>query len=295
MPEQYGGLLAAFLALYVSFAGGMFWRLVSYLLHQLHTTDHSGTRDWLHQKQQVMLRNSGSSSGGASWGLLLLAFGPSAAKSRSTLRCLFYALLALVILVLFSVAGIFTSFVTKAPGNFTIVLGPTCGGYLLHPADTGSIDPAFSTKILGDSVQAATYVRQCYQNNTSGLGCGTFVSPRIPFTTNENASCPFESGLCQISDTAAFSMDTGRLDSDIYFGINAAPKDRVLFRRVATCAPIHGTSFGVLRNTTLFGQVLYVEAGYTNGLNYTLCGKRTRGPLPDTTLGMSMNSEWKIC
>jgi hypothetical protein len=72
-----------------------------------------------------------------------------------------------------------------------------------------------------------------------------------------------------MGDTAAFSMDTGRLDSHVYFGINAAPKDRVLFRRVTTCAPINGTSFGVLRNTTSLGKVLYVEAGDTTGNNYT--------------------------
>jgi hypothetical protein len=64
-------------------------------------------------------------------------------------------------------------------------------------------------------------------------------------------------------------MDTGRLDSHVYFGINAAPKHRVLFRRVATCAPIHGTSFAVVGNITGLGQVLYVEAGYTSDQNYT--------------------------
>jgi hypothetical protein len=269
MKDQYGGPLAAFLALFVSFAGGMFWRLVSHSLHQLHTTDHGSTRGWLHQKQQVILRNSGSSSGSASWGLLRLAFGPAGSKSKSTLRCLLYALLALGILLLFSVAGIFTSSVTKVPGNFTVVLGPACGGYATRYGDSNVVDPSMTTKIVGDSTQAATYVQQCYQNDASDLACGTFVQPRIPFTTTQNVSCPFESGYCKMGDTAAFSMDTGRLDSRTYFGINAAPKDRVLFRRLTTCAPIEGSSFGVNRNTSDFGRVVYVEAGYALNDNYT--------------------------
>jgi hypothetical protein len=184
------------------------------------------------------------------------------------LRCILFALVALLTLVLFSLAGIFTSAITKVPGNSTLILGPSCGGLRLNGATAGT-DPNWLAKILGDTVQAATYVRQCYQNNTSSLGCGTFVRPSIPFSVNKNASCPFESNLCLMGDTAAFSMDTGLLDSHVYFGINAPPENRILFRRKATCAPIHGKPFGVAQNGTL-GEVLYVDAGPSSaGLNYT--------------------------
>jgi hypothetical protein len=265
LSQQHGGLLAAFLALYVSFAGGMFWRMLSFVLHQTNATSPSKTRDWIHHQRQVILRNSGTGSGGATLSLFKLSF---ALRGRARLRCFLFALVALLTVALFSVAGIFTSTITKVPGNSTLVLGASCGGFKLNYATAGK-DPNWLSKNLGDTVQAATYVRQCYQNSTSSLGCGTFVRPSIPFSIHKNAPCPFESSLCIIGDTAAFSMDTGRLDSHVYFGINAAPKNRILFRRKATCAPIHGKPFGVAQNGSL-GEVLYIDAGPSVvGLNYT--------------------------
>jgi hypothetical protein len=271
LTQQHGTILAAFLAIYVSFAGGMFWRILSFALHQMNTTTRGNTRDWLHYQRQVILRNSGSGSGEAAWSLFMLSFSSVGSRSRCLLHFLPTALLALLSLVLFSVAGIFTSAITKGPGNFTLIQGPHCGGVLGTDINLNSTnaDPNWLFKTLADTIQASTYVQECYQNATSSFNCGTFVRPNIPFSVNKNASCPFESSFCQMGPTAAFSMDTGPLDSHVDFGINAAPKDRILFRRVATCAPIHGTSFAANRNTTS-GPMLYVEAGpYEAGANYT--------------------------
>ena len=274
LPQQYGGFISAFLALYVSFAGGLFWRMLSFALHQARVTNHLNTRDWLHHQCQVILRNSGMGSGGAAWSLFVLSFKSKGPFSRAFLRCLPFALLALLTLVLFSIASVFTSAITKAPGNSTLVTGPSCGGMIANDSQANEATnklsgPEWQAKILGDTVQAATYVRQCYQNTTSSLSCGNFVRPNIPFTINRNESCPFQSGLCEISDTAAFSMDTGLMDSHFDFGINAAPKNRILFRRKATCAPIHAIPFAVTKNTT-FGQTAYIEAGPASvNTNYT--------------------------
>jgi hypothetical protein len=268
ITQQYGGILAAFLALYVSFAGGMFWKILSFAIHQIQTRNHSGTGDWLRYEREVILRNSGTGSGEAAWSFFLLPFTSLGPRSRSMLRCLPYAFIAFTTLLLFSIAGIFTSAITKAPGNSTLIVGSSCGTFIINETSVAN-SPSYFAKILGDTVQAATYVRQCYQNDTSNLNCGSYVRPNIPFSVNQNDSCPFESGICWMGDTAAFSMDTGLMNSHLDFGINAAPKDRVLFRRKATCAPIHTIPFATFANTTL-GNTLYINAGPAQGLNYTL-------------------------
>lgn len=38
LPQKYGGLLLTFLAVYVAFAGSMFWRFLAFILHQINTT-----------------------------------------------------------------------------------------------------------------------------------------------------------------------------------------------------------------------------------------------------------------
>src|SRR5436189_4019354 len=60
LPQAYGGFLVAFLAIYVSFAGGMFWRFLSFICHQLNTTQSERSRDALHHQRQVIFRNGGA-------------------------------------------------------------------------------------------------------------------------------------------------------------------------------------------------------------------------------------------
>jgi hypothetical protein len=129
-------------------------------------------------------------------------------------------------MVMFGIPGIFTSQITSVPGNSTLVLGPECGGY--KPSASQSVaDPGvWQLKVLADTTDAATYIRQCYQNGTSAAGnCGVFARSSIPFTTNANATRPFQPGLCMINDHSALSMDTGFMDSHLDFGINAPPED----------------------------------------------------------------------
>lgn len=271
LPQQTAGILAAFLALYVSFAGGLLWKILAFAIHQVNTTHPSITKDWLHHQKQVLLKNSGSGSGTAAYVFLKLPFESSSSKPsfKSIMRCLPLALLALTTLVVFSVAGIFTSAITKTSGNSTLVLGPNCGGYFMKTVVEGKVDGQFIGKQLGDTKDAAQYVNQCYQNSTSRLACQSYVRSSLGFSTNQNASCPFASGTCRMGDTAAFSMDTGLLDSHADFGVNAPRENRILFRRMATCAPIIAAPFAEIRNDRVVGETLYINAGPYLGQNWT--------------------------
>ncbi|KAE8383096.1 hypothetical protein BDV26DRAFT_287882 [Aspergillus bertholletiae] len=257
LPQEYAGLLTAFLAIFVSFAGTMMWRILSFIIHQANVTHPSEKRDFLHHSRQVILRNSGSGTA-AAWAFTMLAWNAGRKAPRGLLRILPLALIALLNVALFGVSGVFTSYVTKVPGNTTIILGPHCGGSEANAAlDTGGV---YLSKLLEDTKQAAAYAKQCYQGSSS-LACGRYVRQSLPFTTQQNASCPFAKGLCRFNDQSAFAMDTGLLDSHNDFGINAPPENRIKFRRLTTCSPIYGADFGTDRDEAGLGPVVYINAG----------------------------------
>jgi hypothetical protein len=62
----------------------------------------------------------------------------------------------------FGVASIFTSEITRSAGRSTIILGPACGGYAPSGAKSNRQQASYISKIQADTIEAATYVRQCY-------------------------------------------------------------------------------------------------------------------------------------
>jgi hypothetical protein len=75
--------------------------------------------------------------------------------------------------------------------------------------------------------------------------------------------------VCLINDQSAFSMDTGLIDSHLDLGINARPANRIKFRHVTTCAPLHGKNWISIENATSFGPVVSINAGSLAGNNWT--------------------------
>lgn len=98
-------------------------------------------------------------------------------------------------------------------------------------------------KQLNDSFTAAEYAKNCYGGNHNSLACGTYPQPSLSYKVNQNASCPFQKGICKISDTAAFEMDTGLLDTHEDLGINAPQSERIKYRKLTTCAPLQTKNF----------------------------------------------------
>lgn len=66
-----GGLLSAFLAIFISLVGIAFWRILSFALHQIRTR--KAFQDGFHHQQQLIFRNTSSSSG-AFWQMLKLPY-----------------------------------------------------------------------------------------------------------------------------------------------------------------------------------------------------------------------------
>lgn len=106
LSERDGGLLTAFLALFVSAAGAACWRILSYAFHQYRAKQDFQAA--VHHQQQAILRNTGS-PGGAAWqlGLLIWYWRKHAVKPVAcTLPLIAMAILNLT---LFAVAGDFSS------------------------------------------------------------------------------------------------------------------------------------------------------------------------------------------
>ncbi|KAJ5153401.1 uncharacterized protein N7482_009879 [Penicillium canariense] len=268
LSQKWAGILTASLAVVVSSAGSLFWNILAFTIHQAFTTKVWKKRDALHHQRQVILRNKGTLA--AAWALLLLPFANQRKASKRFLRSLPFSTFAILTLLLFSLSGLFTSYISKLASASTLTLSSDCGGFEVDVV-AGVISPLI-TKGLLDTYDAATYVRQCYQGDPNGPTCRTFPRPYLPFTTNSNTSCPFGDNMCAYNNQSAFQMDTGLLDSHKDFGINAPPEERLKFRRVCTCAPIHhGAALATVTNDSTFGEVIYVNAGSQPALgdNYT--------------------------
>lgn len=87
----------------------------------------------------------------------------------------------------------------------------------------------------GDTLAATTYSRACYGTTQNPLQCAQYSQQQLPWTVNQNATCPFTNGICFYGDSSAYEMDTGYIDSHEALGINAPKSERVQYRKVTTC------------------------------------------------------------
>ncbi|KAL9638460.1 MAG: hypothetical protein Q9164_001539 [Protoblastenia rupestris] len=275
LSQRDAGLLTAFLGIFVTAAGAACWRLLSYAVHQHRAKE--APRDGLHHQQQVILRNNNTS--GAVWQLAQLVWYWRNVRVRAMLRNLPLIALAVCNMTLFAVAGIFSSEVTKAAGNETLLRPSSCG--FLTPDDSlpstsQVLNAAISALNLNDTLAASTYSRACYDNDQKSLQCNQFSQPRIRWKSKSNSSCPFASNLCLKGPMSAYEMDTGLVDSHEMLGINAREVDRMQFRKVSACSPIRTTPYVYEVNDTnpdhaAYGDTLFRYAfGELKGSsNYT--------------------------
>lgn len=104
--------------------------------------------------------------------------------------------------------------------------------------------------LINDSIVAASYAKACYSGSQDPLACSKFPVPSISWTSDGNATCPFESGTCLYGDTAAFQAVSKQIDSHHDLGINAPPAGRILLEKTTTCAPLHTKGFAEIVNAS---------------------------------------------
>ena len=259
LSQRHAGLLTAFLGIFVTAAGASCWRILSFAIHQFRAGEASPSQDGLLHQQQVVFRNH-STSGGAAWQLSQLMWYWRKLPVRAILRTLPLIALALCNMALFAVAGVFSSEVTKAAGNETLVRSSNCGFIMSDtslPSTSHALIAAINAKDVNDTLVASTYSRACYDDNEKSPQCNQFAQPRIPWKAKVNASCPFASELCLEGPMSAYEMDTGLVDSHEMLGINAPRRNRMQYRKVTSCSPIQAESYVWKFNDTNPDHIAY--------------------------------------
>ncbi|KAH0170655.1 hypothetical protein KCU67_g2540, partial [Aureobasidium melanogenum] len=238
----WGGFLVAFLAMYVRLAGSAFWNIVRFVAHQVGARRRDYDEEAPFLQQQAILRNTGTPIG-ASWKLVQSALTWRKLTPASSKRAWKLIVMASVHGLVFVAAGLFSSRVTK-PGRQDVLISNGNCGVWGFPSSTVAGNEGWQTKALNDGNTAAAYARNCYKDGNSLLGCGLYVKDNLTWTINTNDTCPFAAGMCIGGNTAAYSMDTGALDSLEHFGLNT--KESLKYRLKRTCAPLHTKGFELL-------------------------------------------------
>lgn len=103
-----GNLLIAFIAFFVAIVAARFWRIICLALHFRLSTDQPG--DALYHQRQAVLRNASNPEEGF-WTFLDLILAWRKSARRPFLRLIPVLLLAGTCIVLFTLAGVFSSMV----------------------------------------------------------------------------------------------------------------------------------------------------------------------------------------
>ena len=265
LSQRDGGLLTAFLGIFVTVAGAACWTIQSFLIHQ-HRANR-GPSNAIHHQQQVVLRNS-NTAGSAAWQILQVAWYWRKVANESALQSLALVLLAVSNMVLFGIAGVFSAEVTKAAGNETLIYSPNCG-YLMpitNRTDLPSYDATTGANAMdaNDTLAAAAYSRACYGKSAGGSQCHQYPKPNIPWTNQTNVPCPFKGNICK-DDVGAFEMDTGFIDSLATLGINSKASEAVQYRKVTSCSVLRTKEYAHEFNLTDSQNEVEQFIGYQYG------------------------------
>ncbi|KAK3615281.1 hypothetical protein LTR22_027494 [Elasticomyces elasticus] len=252
-----GAFLVSFLTFYVGIAGALSWTIVAYAYHQARANRSEDGEDGLWNQQQAILRNSGSPVK-VVWEFLRSWWAWRKVAKSGLRRSMTGVILAILTVAVFSVAGIFAGQVTKSASNDVLIHSTSCGSYLFYD---------FGTSTLQATLAASQYARNCYGESRADLACGVYSNQTLRYSVDRNATCPFASGTCGISDSASYEMDTGLLDSNDALGLNGPKGERVQYRKVTTCAVINQTESNTGQGTTAIGSAketaIYLYLGRT--------------------------------
>ncbi|KAF4461234.1 Cytochrome P450 [Fusarium albosuccineum] len=269
LRERAAGVLSAFLVLFVGFVATSAWNAVRFMLHQVQLR--SRNRDGFHQQLQATLRNTGTHAQ-ASWlaATLILRWSRRIGLVPALRRGLPVVGIALASFLAWSAAQLFVSLIWSSAGNQYLIKNSFCGTFF----------PGVDTLSLADKVQlaaASTYVEQCHYQRYDAPECGTLPVPAINWTV-EDVPCPFlDPESCTRTNSTPMRIDTGLINSNTHFGVNARFEDTVDYRRVATCSPIYNKGF-----VETYGPffVYHMKYGWSVHNNYNSTYNFTEIPFP---------------
>jgi hypothetical protein len=272
LTRRNGGLLVAFLAIFIGATGKSFWRIACFVLHRALSSPRP--QEGIYHQLQAILRNSDTAQA-AAWSLGQVIWGwRIPARFRKPFPRLFaIILLALVVSISFGVAGVFSSQITTDTANEVLLTGDRCGPLKGNDeADWEGYVTLFEPLQWKRVTTYANYALQCYQGNvTAGAEeCYPYIKSRLKTNVTRNAACPFNSTMCKSQD-ANIIMDTGFIDSNEDLGLNQAPENRFQMRLIHHCAPLvtEGFSEPFRGNDTDEERMRYYYGPLNERANYT--------------------------
>jgi hypothetical protein len=258
--------LIAALSTLVGFAGAAFWSVTTYILHQLLAEDRPVHGFYM---QLRLLFVESSSPLQTVYKIFKIGRAWRSAKGQQRvphlkLWSLILAAPPVVIFAGFTAAGVFVSKVAGDPytSNSVLVNPIRCGTYMYENSPEGHRQG--EQKILNDTLAGRAYADSCYAERNGNLAtqCSLFPVPAIRYQT-ALVPCPFgvdDSGasLCLGKGATAIQLDTGNIDTNYIFGINAPAENRLELRKTLTCSPINMTDYFGFDNSTGPAQLLEI-------------------------------------
>ena len=277
IDNNSGQYLISATATFVQLVGGFIWLLIAYFLHQYLVASHPS--DAFLSQRQVLLRNSQEPLSTvqellglfSTWSLrtcLCFKAKLTPPSAQALKRCSVpLILVALFVWTGFVVLGVVSAQVAppSSSSSNVVITSQNCGIWTFNEAELSGIAAA-DHKVLNDTLAGRAYARACYAGDASYssiISCVFFTQKNLTYQASAlDGQCPFgahqsssnlgvdfRGGDCDtLYNTGAHTMATELL------GINAPPKNRILFRKVVTCSPLSianrtSTSNGPFCNT----------------------------------------------
>jgi hypothetical protein len=242
-----GLILAAFLAIFIQITGTHLWGLLRYAIHQFRATD--GSLHPIQHQTQAILRNNDSAMSTSFQFIRMLWAWRSSPRPHPVLAAYLLIIAGFAFTIAVAAAGICSTSVVEFSAVDALLSSAGCGHWanvtdITRPTTaSGEIGFFHSALRQAFGVEASregwTYAAECY-NSSSTANCNKFLVPRIPWTADYFAPCPFDESMCI---GPALEMDTGRLSSNDVFGLNFAEQQQLDFRKVMACAPLTQEGF----------------------------------------------------
>lgn len=254
MSRRNGGLLTAFLALFVGAAGTSFWKIGCFLLHRYFSSKH--TADAIYHQRQAILRNASNSQSG----LVILLQTCWAWKTFASFWRLFLPILfGILTFVGFTIAGIFSSAVATSMGQEVLLKSPNCGSKIFDFTDIEQF-LRWKPYLTKETTSSLAYAQRCYPENFNPRDCAVFFKPKLSWKTDNNATCPFPDKDICLNESGNLRLDSDYMNSDYHLGINSSPGSRFFIRSVVECAPLQTKDY--TRNSRPYPA--YQRPGATN-------------------------------
>jgi hypothetical protein len=248
---EAGTVVIALLAILSSLASSHLWNILAFGYHQVRATGRPA--DGLHWQQQVLLRSlPPPSSLLADWIKLWWIWRRK--SKRAFVRSFPQGLVALLFSIAPIAIGIVSSYIVTGTNMQVLVESPLCGPLDLEPTSANFTDNIHGIIKYRRDLQSRSipFAQECYQSSTSlPARCMAFIRPNVPLRVNR-IPCPFDGKICVDIANPAVSVDSGVVDANDVFGWNMDVRNRVFYRRKATCGVLRSGGYSeIVRNTTL--------------------------------------------